>query len=595
MKLSKIYANNQKFKPIVFNDGFNVVLANIDNEIDEDTGKVQEHNLGKTSLVYLIDFLLLKGCDKNNFFGKLKNKEKFSDWIFFLEIKLNNGEYLTIRRAVDPNAKISFKKHFLKHQDYNNEVNWDYLDLSINTKDKEKNPKNILEKEYLQFDINTDFSYRNFLSYLLRTQNDYQDVFKLNKFRGKDKDWKPSLFKLLGFDASYLQKKYELDIEIKDEKKYIKKLRQKHETDNEIYKIKAAIEAKEIEKKELKKEIDDFNFYKKEKNINFDLVRNIEDKISKLNKENYILTHNIEQIKKSLDTENVPTLQMNEIKKIFEEATIFFPDNLSKNYKDVLNFSQQITRERKKYLKEELAELQAKQKQIDTSLKDLDRQRRKNLSFLKERDTFVKFKKYQEELAKIESDVIIYHQKLEGAKTIESYQKSIDDAKDEIKKLSNAIKEEIDKDNSDYQKIRKIFQEIYKETFEYTALLTVEPSKTGNVNFETSVLNMSQDVTGKGDGYTSTKVLCASFVLAVLAHYSAESFFRFAYHDGILESWGDNHKIHFINLVRDYCRKYGIQYIISLIKSDIPNGFKLQDKEIIRILSKGDKLFGDEF
>lgn len=106
---------------------------------------------------------------------------------------------------------------------------------------------------------------------------------------------------------------------------------------------------------------------------------------------------------------------------------------------------------------------------------------------------------------------------------------------------------------------------------------------------------MSQDLTGKGDGYTSTKVLCASFVLAVLVHYFTESFFRFAYHDGILESWGNNHKIQFINLVRDYCSKYGIQYIISLIKSDIPDGFDLLDKEIIRTLCKGDELFGNEF
>ena len=119
MKLSKIYANNQKFKPIIFNEGFNVIFANIDNEINQDTGKVQEHNLGKTSLVYLIDFLLLKGVDKNNLFGKPKNKENFSDWVFFLEIKLNNGEYLTIRRAVNPSTKTSFKKHFSKHQKEN--------------------------------------------------------------------------------------------------------------------------------------------------------------------------------------------------------------------------------------------------------------------------------------------------------------------------------------------------------------------------------------------------------------------------------------------------------------------------------------------
>jgi len=184
---------------------------------------------------------------------------------------------------------------------------------------------------------------------------------------------------------------------------------------------------------------------------------------------------------------------------------------------------------------------------------------------------------------------------LEGAKTIENYQKFVDEAKDKIKKLSDSVKEEIDKDNLDYQEIRKIFQKIYKTTFEHTALLVVEPNSYGNINFETSVLNMSQNLTGKGDGYTSTKVLCASFVLAILIHYSSKSFFRFAYHDGVLESWGNNHKKHFINLVRKYCELNGIQYIISIIKSDIPSDFKIEDEEIIRTLSKTDLLFGFEF
>lgn len=593
MKLSKIYSNNEKFKPIIFNEGFNIIYADVENTFDKSSGKVQEHNLGKTSLVYLIDFLLLKGVTKNNFFGK--HSERFSDWVFFLEIKLNNGAYLTVRRAVNPNTKISFKKHFSRNQDFINEETWDYFDLSINSQDKEKNPKFILEKEYLNFDVNPDFNYRNFLSYILRTQNDYQDVFKLNKFRGKDKDWKPALFGLLGFKPLDLQEKYELDLEIKSEESHIKKLQQKHESDKEIYKIKAAIEAKTIEKNNLKKEINDFDFYKKEKTINFDLVKNIENQISQLNKEKYLLSHNIEKIQQSLDSENISSVQVDEIKKMFKEIEIFFPDNLSKNYEDVLKFSKQITNERRKYLEEELLDLQSKSQEIDEELKKNNAIRGEYLSVLKEKDSFIKYKKYQEDLVKIEGEILVYQQKLKGAETIENYQKSVDEAKNKIKDLSNSVKEEIDKDNPDYQEIRRIFQEIYKTTFEHTALLVVEPNSYGNVDFETSVLNMSQNLTGKGDGYTSTKVLCASFVLAVLVHYSSKSFFRFAYHDGILESWGDNHKKHFISLVRKYCKSNDIQYVISIIKSDIPRNFTIEDKEIVRTLSNDDLLFGFGF
>ena len=123
MKLSKIYSNNSKFKPILFNSGFSVIFGDVEKgrDLDKKTG---EHNIGKTSLVYLIDFLLLKTVNKKTFFAK--NKEVLSDWIFFLEIELNDGRFLTIKRAVNPNTKISFKEHFSKDQDYSNEIVWDY-------------------------------------------------------------------------------------------------------------------------------------------------------------------------------------------------------------------------------------------------------------------------------------------------------------------------------------------------------------------------------------------------------------------------------------------------------------------------------------
>jgi len=594
MRLSKIYANNSQFKTIPFNEGFNIVYGDVEDILDKKTNKVQEHNLGKTSLINLIDFLLLKVVKKDNIFSKYK--EKFSNWVFFLEIELNNGEYLTIRRAVNPNTKISFKKHLSKNQNFTQEANWDYEDLSLTSKDDEKNPKKILEKEYLKFDVNTDFNYRSFLPYLLRTQYDYQDVFRLNRFRGKDKDWKPALFQLLGFDSKLLLDKYDLDFEITEERKHIKKLKSKHDdTSNEVYKIKAAIEAKENEKIEIQKQIDYFDFYQKEKSINFDLVKNVENEISSLNKERYVLEHNIEKIQQSLDSRNKPSLQIDEIKKLYEEAKIFFPDNLAKDYQEVVNFTSQITAEREKYLKDELVELKEAHNEKTERLKQLNKERGQMLSVLKEKDTFKKYKKYQEDLVRIENEIYSYQAKMDGIETIDNYQKSINKTREKIKEYSKSIEEEINKDNADYQKIKAIFQEIYKKTFEFTALLVVAPNENGNVEFETDVLNKSQNLTGKGDGYTSTKILCASFVLAILIHYSSKSFFRFAYHDGILESWGDNHKIHFIELIRSYCEEFGIQYVISLIKSDIPRNFKIEDKEIIRTLSDDDLLFGFQF
>ncbi len=591
MKISKIYANKSEFKPIIFNDGFNVIFGDVENEINQNTGKVQEHNIGKTSLIHLIDFLLLKQVSKKNLFGKYSNK--FYDWIFFIEIKLNDGKFVTIRRGISPNTKISFKEHYSANLDFKTEDNWDYENLLLNAKDKMKNPKHIFQNEYLKYDVIPEIEFRSLLPYLLRTQNDYGEVFLLSESYSH-KTRKPLLFKLLGFDDNLLRKKYDIDNEIKDEEKVIKKL-VKEGNPEDIYKIKAAIEAKEQEKQEVALKLNDFDFLQKEKSINFELVNNIEVDVSQRNKKAYALDYNINSIQKSLDSEAESSVNVKDIKNLFEEVNIYFAENIAKEYSDVINFSNQITKERRKYLKNELKELIEEKEINDAKLNELNLQRSSMLSLLQEKDTFSKYKTYQEDLIKIENEIFFYQKQLDGANTIENYQASLDELKGQIKKASLDIKKEIDKDNKNYQEIRNLFQSIYKTTFEYTALLIIEPNSNGNINIATSILNKTHDLTGKGDGHTSTKVLCASFILAILLHYSSKSFYRFAYHDGIMESWGDNHKRKFINLVRTHCNESNIQYIISMIKSDKPTNFEFEKGEIVRTLSKDDYLFGFEF
>lgn len=590
MKLSKIYSNSNSFKEIIFNDGFNVVFGDIRRDDNDDNEKVSEHCIGKTSLVYLIDFLLLKQDKKGSFFNK--NKDIFKGWVFFLEIKLNDGKYLTIRRSIDDCTKVSLKEHFSHNQNFINENIWDFENFSINAKDEKQNAKHILENNYLKFDINNTFTFRSFLSYLLRTQDDYRDVFKLNKFRGSDRNWKPALFNLLGFDYKNLIKKYDLDDIIEIDKKEIKKI---FNNDNEIYEIRAAIEAKELEKNDLQKNIDNFNFYNKEQNINFSLVDNIENSISKLNKEEYILNSRINQIKKTLDSKNNVSIDMDQIKELFEEIKISFPDNLLQDYSNVIEFSLQITQEREKYLKEELTESQEKQKCILQDLKKFDIERANILSVLKEKNTFIKYKKYQQDLIDIENEIFTYKKKLEFIDSVDKYRYDLERNQDKLKNISDIIKGELSSFNDNFINIKRIFQDIYKKTFDYTALLIIRPNKNNNIDFETSVLGFKQNLTGKADGHTSTMILCAAFVLSILVNYYQKSFFRFAYHDGIMESWGDRHKINFINLVREYCEKYKIQYIISCIKSDIPADFEFKKEEIIITLSNENRLFGIDF
>lgn len=66
MQLSKLYSNKDTFKSIKFNiNGLNIVYAEVKSELKE---KKNSHDLGKTKLSEVIDFMLLKEIDKKHFF-----------------------------------------------------------------------------------------------------------------------------------------------------------------------------------------------------------------------------------------------------------------------------------------------------------------------------------------------------------------------------------------------------------------------------------------------------------------------------------------------------------------------------------------------
>ena len=96
MKLSRLYSNRPvAFPPIRFNDGLNVVLAEIRDpeNLNKDT-----HNLGKTTVALIIDFCLLKKRSKSFFL--FKHEGLFGEFVFFLEVHLGDGRFVTIRRSV---------------------------------------------------------------------------------------------------------------------------------------------------------------------------------------------------------------------------------------------------------------------------------------------------------------------------------------------------------------------------------------------------------------------------------------------------------------------------------------------------------------
>lgn len=303
MKISKIYSN-KNFKNIEFNEQFNAVIAYIKSNEKKDT-----HNLGKTSLLRVIDFLLLSKIDKNK--DKLFGKDLFIGQIFYGELKLNNGKYLIIKRGVDFPTKISFKLNENKLENFETNIDWDIEDLSF---DKAKEKLN----EYLSFDVLKNWHFRKSITYFLRSQQDYLDVFKLNKFKGKHKDWKPFVFDLLGFNGELIKEKFEIEENIEELKKKLHTLKTEAQIDtSEKDRLEGLLDIKQNELLEIEKLIDAFNFYKEDLKINKTIVEKIDGKLQALNTERYRISFEIEKIKKSLSN-IVDDIDINEIDALFK-------------------------------------------------------------------------------------------------------------------------------------------------------------------------------------------------------------------------------------------------------------------------------------
>jgi len=580
MKLSKIYSN-KNFKNIEFNDKFNAAIAFIESKEKKDT-----HNLGKTTLLRVIDFLLLAKINKSN--DKLFENDFFIGQTFYGEFKLNDGKYLLIKRSVDLPTKISFKLLDNKIEGFVTNIIWDIEDLTF-VKAREK------LDEYLGFNVLVKWNYRKSITYFLRSQQDYLDVFKLNKFKGKHKDWKPFVFELLGFNGDLIKEKLEIEEDIDELDKKLQVLKDEAQIDSsEKDRLEGLLEIKQNELSNIEKLIDVFNFYGEDLETNTIIVEQIDNRIQALNSERYRISFEIDKIKKSLSNV-IDDVDLKEVDILFEELNTFFPKELKKKYEDLIRFQKTITLERKNYLSENLDNLINEFKETNEELRVLEEKKSSLLELLIQGDSYQKFKEYQKKLTHIEVEIELIKNKLKAIDNSLLIEKEIEQKEELIKIKKELLKQALRERK--HSNINKIFNSIIKEILDTNALISLKLNKQGNVDFSADYQNPNDLIkTSEAQGTTYKKLLCVAFDLSLLINYSDKSFYKFVYHDGVLEGLDDRIKSRYINLVKNICVKYELQYILTLIDSDLPQNNKdiiLQEDICLELNDKDDngKLF----
>ena len=564
MNLSRLYSNNPGlFEPVDFIHGLNVVMAEI--RLPENRDK-DTHNLGKTTLGRLLDFGFLAKRDPKFFL--FKHLDLFKDFIFFLEIELQDASFVTLRRGVGEATKISFKRHEAGHQDLSAlpMADWDHQDVPFDR------ARDLLDG-LLDWRALKPWSFRKGLGYLLRSQDDFRDVFQLRKFASAHADWKPFLAHVLGFDAQLVAQHYEKEAELTEKQATAQTIKNElGGSIEDISKIEGILLLKQKEAEKKQKLLDAFDFRTHDKDQTKQLVDDIDGRIATLNAERYSLTQNKKKILASLEEDQI-LFNPDEAQRLFEETGVLFKGQIKKDFQQLIAFNRAITDERRGYLQEERSEIDAELKRVNTELTALGKKRSDMLSFLSATDVFSKYKQVSDDMVTLRADITSLERQRGFLHRLQELRTGIRALTEERGHLQTQIEADVEKQNSDqdslFSTIRLFFSEIVEEVINRKALLSVSPNQAGHLEFKAEILDESGNATSADLGHTYRKLLCIAFDMAVLRAHIDDKFPRFVYHDGVFESLDDRKKENLLMVIRRYA-ELGLQPIITLIDSDLP-------------------------
>jgi uncharacterized protein YydD (DUF2326 family) len=587
MRLSQIYCNQpDRLGPIRFNAGFNVILGEIrlPENPDEDT-----HCLGKTTLARLIDFCLLKKRYKDFFL--FKHEQLFADFVFFLEIEALSGGYLTIRRSVSENTRIAFKHHAEPLRNFVQlpDSDWDHVKAPF------ERARQILDG-VLDLRAIKPWDYRMPVSYALRTQKDFNDIFQLDKFRGAHAAWKPYVAHLLGFDEGLVRDSFDLTKQIETLKQGINSLRAELlGVNTNLDTIEGLLTLRSEEAESLASRINAFDFRLADSAVNKEIVEDLDRQISAANQERYYLSVNRAKIVRSLE-EHAIVFEPETASRLFEEAGQVFPGQIRKAFEDLIRFNRAITNERKGYLLAEMKTVDADMLALEGRLEALNRERTEALAFLRDADSIQKYRDLNKRLVTLRAEIERLTAQREAFLRLREKERELVQLEEQRvqtqQRMEDNIEGEARSPESRYQAIRRYVNEFTREVVDRGALVSTRLNKEGNIEFSAEYLGADGKPSSEDQGKSYRQLLCAAFDLAVARAMLKEPYIRFLYHDGLLEGLDNRKKLNLISTIRRFATM-GIQQIVTVIDSDLPmdesgERFAFRDDEVVLVLHDKD-------
>ena len=549
MRLIRLSSNDNRFKPLEFQPGINIIMGQ---KILIEDKKKTSNGIGKSLSLVCIDFMLGKGTQSKEI-KKLKEIMKKESISLSLIFEHNNKTY-----------------HIQKTHEST------YID-DVRCEN---------EKEYKDFLnsllVDDGFSFREVFTRFFRTdKTSYTDA--VNQIFRED-SYKNNYINayLLGLDLDYLEIKSKLKVKNDRLKVLIKELKEIQKNIDKEKEIEFEEKLKKIEKDLASFEIaEDFNQLKEEADKLTSEIQKIRNQIAFFNRE-------IRNKQNIINVNKQTEIDISKIEYMYKEAEFFLPKDVLAHIDSVKKFHETLFKNRRNKAIKDIEVLNEKIEEIKSDEKNFDTRRSEIFKYLENKGALEEY----HSLNKEKDSVLSYLNEIQrNQKTLSSFKKEQADIKIEIDKFKRDLIELEDdiKDRIEY--LKKSFREISEEHYDdKPGYLDIEI----NNNFKTEKLyNIVPVITGdSSDGINEMKI----FIYDMLIYKLNPSLIGLVGHDNRLYDMVDERQI---AKAFNYASNNLSQYICSISDTKIDEVKKHIDlnwnKIIIRSLNEKDKLFGFDF
>ena len=535
----------ETFREVKFNErGLSFIVAKQKNP--EVTEKGQTYNgVGKSLLVRIIHFCL--GARKKNY---KKFCEKLPGWEFYLDFKIDNKIYTAKRSTDNPN------RIFLNGEE-----------LSVNKFNKKMGQ--------LCFDIPKDISFLSFRSlipfFIRPNRESYVSYFNPGKTGSNYQTLLYNAF-LLGLDVFLVQKKRK----IRKEQERIGELEDNFKKDSllrDFFTGNRDVTLTLIDIEEQIKKLDDNlrNFKVAEDYHEVQIeADNVERELFTLNNEIIMLQNNIKNIDKSLHI--TPDLNKSDIKHIYDEANIYFTNNMNRTLDELENFYNKLVTSRKKRLLEQRNRLSAEIQSKSNKLKLLQEEFDKLLQYLGEHqalDVFVSLSNKSASL-KSERDSLKKYQELQS-----EYKEKQRQAEKDLLDLAEATEKYLKEIESDIVELRDHFRGLAKIFYPKSAAgLTIENNDGANQLQFNIDAKIESDTS---DGINNVKIFCYDLTMLFKGHNHRVNFI---FHDSrLFDGIDERQKADIFKIVYEKFTNQNKQYIATVNQNQLDEVNRLISEE----------------